>query len=148
MKIIATNKKAKRNFEILQTYEAGLALQGAEVKSLRDGKVSLKGAYAAPRRGEIWLLEMHISRYNFDSAETYDPVRPRKLLLHSREIKQLTKGVEQKGQTIVVLRLYFERGYAKAEIALARGKKRHDKRDDIKKRDAELEAKRRVKGDN
>jgi SsrA-binding protein len=148
MKIIATNKAAKRNFEIIQTYEAGISLQGAEVKALRDGKVSLKGAYAAPRRGEIWLLEMHISRYEFDSAETYDPRRPRKLLLHRREIKQLTKGVEQKGQTIVILKLYFERGYAKAEIALARGKKRHDKRDDIKKRDAELEARRRVKGDN
>lgn len=146
MKIIATNKKARRDFEVLHSYEAGLVLHGAEVKSLREGKVSLKGAYVRPRGDELWLLEMHIPRYRFDSVETYDPVRPRKLLLHCREIKQITKGVEQKGLTVIVLKLYFERGYAKAEIALARGKKRHDKREDIKKRDAELEAKRKVKG--
>ena len=148
MKIIATNKKAKRDFEVLHSYEAGLVLHGAEVKSLREGKVSLKGAYVRPRDNELWLLEMHIPRYRFDSVEIYDPVRPRKLLLHLREIKQITKGVEQKGLTVIVLKLYFERGYAKAEIALARGKKRYDKREDIKKRDAELEAKRKLKGEH
>lgn len=145
MKLIAQNKQARREFEFIELFEVGIILQGNEVKALREGKVSLQEAYVRPIKGELWLVNMHIPQYRFDSAVVYDARRPRKLLLHATEIRRLVKAVEQKGLTITIVKLYFERGLAKAEIALARGKKIYDKREDMKKQDAEREARQRDK---
>jgi SsrA-binding protein len=138
-KIVATNRKAFHNFNILETYEAGLVLRGTEVKSLRESQVNFKDCYATIDRGEAWLIGCHISPYHHGSDANHDPERTRKLLLHEREIKRLVGKVAERGLTIVPLRLYFKNGRAKVEIGLARGKKLHDKRATIRERDERRE---------
>lgn len=134
-KLIARNKKAYHNYTILDKWEAGLALRGTEVKSLRTGQVQMADAYARIEDGEIILVGLHISPYDKAGHDNHDPTRKRKLLLHRREIKRLTAKVREKGLTLIPLRLYFRRGYAKCELGLVTGKKQYDKREDIKKRE-------------
>lgn len=134
-KLIAQNRKARYDYHVEETVEAGLALVGTEVKSCRDGKVSLTDAYAAVKNGEAWLLQCHIAPYSHGNKMNHDPLRPRKLLLHRSEIERLAGKVAQEGRTLVPLKLYFKHGLAKAEIAVARGKKSYDKRQDIAKRE-------------
>jgi SsrA-binding protein len=145
---IALNRRARHDYFILETIEAGLVLSGTEVKSLRQGKASLAEAYATVEEGEAWVVHLHIPPYAQGNRWNLDPVRRRKLLLHRREIVRLARALEQKGQTLVPLRLYFSpRGQAKLELAIARGKKSHDKRQSIAERDAQREmdrARRRV----
>jgi SsrA-binding protein len=136
-KLIAQNRKARHDYHIEETVEAGLALVGTEVKACRDGKVTLTDAYATITDGEAWLLQCHIGHYSHGNRANHDPLRPRKLLLHRDEIEKLSIKLNQEGRTLVPLRLYFKHGLAKAEIAVARGKKRYDKRAAIAKRDAE-----------
>jgi len=145
-KIVARNKKALHEYEILDTWEAGLVLVGPEVKSVRAGKVSLSGAFGRVEDGEVWLYDMHISPYDPASRWNVDPLRRRKLLLKDREIRRLIGAVREKGLTLVPLDLYFRRGYAKVTLALARGKRLHDKRETLKRRAAEREVERAVKG--
>jgi SsrA-binding protein len=146
-KLIVSNRKARHEYHILDTYEAGIALTGTEVKSLRDGRANLQDAFASFNRGELWLNNLHISPYEMGNRFNHDPVRPRKLLLHRRELRKLVGQVEQKGLTLVPLDLHFRSGIAKVAIALVRGKQLHDKREDVKKRDAEREMARGFKGD-
>jgi SsrA-binding protein len=136
-KLIAQNRKARHDYHIEETVEAGLALVGTEVKACRDGKVTLTDAYATITDGEAWLLQCHIGQYSHGNRANHDPLRARKLLLHRDEIEKLSIKLNQEGRTLVPLRLYFKHGLAKAEIAVARGKKRYDKRAAIAKRDAE-----------
>ena len=136
-KLIAQNRKARHNYTIEGTLEAGLALVGTEVKSCREGKANLADAYATVRDGEAWLMQCHIAPYSHGNRENHDPMRPRKLLLHRQEIDKLKAATDQQGRTLVPLRLYFKHGIAKAEIAIARGKKTYDRRHDIASRDAE-----------
>lgn len=141
-KLIAQNRKARHDYHVEETIEAGIALQGTEVKSCREGKVSLTDAYATVRDGEAWLLQCHISPYSHGNRTNHDPLRPRKLLLHRAEIERLGAKVAQEGRTLIPLRLYFKHGLAKAEIAIARGKKAYDKRATIAKREAERQMQR------
>jgi SsrA-binding protein len=135
LKIVADNRKARFNYAIGEVLEAGIALTGTEVKSLRDGKVAIAESYAAPRDGELWLYNANIPEYLQANRFNHAPKRPRKLLLHRRQINKLIGAVEREGMTLVPLKLYFnERGRAKVEIALARGKKLHDKRESERKR--------------
>jgi SsrA-binding protein len=136
-KLIAQNRRARYDYLIEETIEAGLMLAGTEVKSCRNGKVSLTDSYAVVRDGEAWLLQCHISPYSHGNRANHDPVRPRKLLLHKEEVARLGAKVAQDGRTLVPTRLYFKHGLAKAEIAIARGKKTHDKRQATAQRDAE-----------
>ena len=135
-KLIAQNRKARHHYHIEETYEAGLVLVGTEVKSCRAGKANLAEAYAVVKDGEAWLLGCHISPYSHGNRANHDPVRPRKLLLHRSEIEKLRVATSQEGRTLVPLRLYFKHGLAKAEVAVARGKKLYDKRHDQAERDA------------
>ena len=143
-KLIAQNRKARHDYLIEDVYEAGLMLMGTEVKSCRDGKVTLTDAYAAVRDGEAWLMQAHIAPYTHGNRENHDPLRPRKLLLHRNEIEKLHAAVSQDGRTLVPLRLYFKHGLAKAEIAVARGKRSYDKRQDVAKRDAQRQIQREL----
>ncbi len=136
-RVVAQNRKARHEYHILETWETGIALQGTEVKSLREGKANLADAYALFDRGELWLHALHISPYEHGNRFNHDPLRPRKLLLHRAEIERLDVEVSQGGRTLVPLRLYFKHGIAKAEIAIARGKKTYDRRHDIAERDAQ-----------
>ena len=145
-KLIAQNKNARRNYEFLETMEAGISLMGSEVKSLRDGKVSFKDGYVALRGGEAFLAGVHIAPYENASWTGHEPERERRLLLHSREIVRLSAQVEQKGLTVVPVRFYFKRGKVKLEIALAKGKKTYDKREDLKRRDMERDTARQLAG--
>ena len=148
-KVIADNRKARFNYEIGEKFEAGLALTGTEVKSLRQGKAAVAESYAEPRGQELWLINANIPEYQQASRFNHAPKRPRKLLLHRRQINKLAAAVEREGMTIVPLKIYFnERGRAKIELALARGKKLHDKRETEKKRSWERERSRlmRLKG--
>jgi SsrA-binding protein len=138
---IATNRQASFRFNLLDKFEAGIVLQGSEVKSLREGGVQLKDAYAEVRDGEVWLRNMHIAPYK-PARENHDPERPRKLLLHRREIEQLTGASSEKGLTIVPTRLYWNGPRAKVELALAKGKDLYDKRRSIKERDTKREIQR------
>ena len=140
IKIITSNRRARRNYFITETMEAGLVLQGTEAKALREGRANLQDAYCKVENDEVFLLNAHISPYSHGNLQNHDPLRPRKLLLHKREIGKLKKATEQKGYTIIPLKLYFKNGYAKVEIGLARGKKLYDKRSDM----AERETKRRI----
>lgn len=140
------NRRARHEYHILESLEAGLELTGTEVKSIRQGGVSITEAYARFRDGEAWLLSMHIPAYKQGSFSNVDPNRPRKLLLHREQIANLTAKVKEKGLTLVPLRMYFTRGKVKVEIGLARGKKVWDKREDIAKRDVEREIARVVRG--
>jgi SsrA-binding protein len=143
-KLIAQNRKARYNYHIEETIEAGLALVGTEVKACRDGKVSLTDAYATVSDGEAWLVQCHIGQYSHGNRANHDPLRARKLLLHRDEIEKLSVKVGQEGRTLIPLRLYFKHGLAKVEIAIARGKKRYDKRATIAKRDAERQMQREL----
>jgi SsrA-binding protein len=143
-KTLARNKKALHEYQILEQYEAGIALVGPEVKSIRAGKVSLAESFARVERGEVWLHDMHVSPYDPASRWNADPLRPRKLLLHTREIRKLIGATEQKGLTLVPLELYLYRGKVKVAIALARGKKLHDKRESLKRKDVQREIQRAV----
>ena len=144
VRAIATNRKARHDYHIEETLEAGIALVGSEVKSLRDGKASLQDAYAMLRGDEVYLMGVHIPPYPQASMQNHDPLRPRKLLLHRAEIRKLIGKTAEKGLTLVPLRLYFKGNKVKAEIAVARGKRHYDKRQTIAKREAEREmAKRR-----
>ena len=138
MKLVANNKKARHDYFIYETYEAGIELTGTEIKSVRQGKVSIKESYARIRGGEVFVLGMNISPYEEGNRFNVDPLRPRKLLLHKREIRKLIGYTSQDGLTLVPLRMYInDRGRAKVELAVARGKKNYDKRRDIAKRDAD-----------
>jgi SsrA-binding protein len=139
---ISVNRKARHDYDILETYDAGLVLTGTEIKSVRARKVSLREAYAAVEKGEAWLYNMHISPYEPGSTENVDPKRRRKLLLHRREVNRLLGRTVERGLTIVPLRLYLQRGYAKVELGLARGKRQYDKRKAIAERDARREEER------
>jgi SsrA-binding protein len=144
-KTVATNRKAFHNYHIGEGFEAGLALTGSEIKSIREGRVSLGDAYVRPDNGELWLLNMHIARYQASSYMGHEPTRPRKLLLHRKEIDYLTGKVAEKGLTLIATRLYLKGGLAKVEIALARGKKLYDKREAITRREVERELARAIK---
>lgn len=144
IKVLATNRKAQFEYLLLEKYEAGLVLQGSEIKSIRAGQVSLAQSYVRIDGGEAWLMNAHIAPYDEASRFNHDPLRPRKLLLHKSEIHKLWEKVSQKGVTIVPLRLYLKNGKAKVEIAVARGKKLHDKRETIAKRDQEREIERQI----
>jgi SsrA-binding protein len=143
-KLIAQNRKARYNYLIEDTVEAGLALVGTEVKSCRAGKANLSDSYAIVKDGEAWLLQCHISPYTHGNRENHDPMRPRKLLMHKTEIERLGAKVAQEGRTLVPLRLYFKSGLVKAEIAIARGKKSYDKRETQAKRDDERRMRREL----
>lgn len=136
-KPIAQNRRARHDYHIEDTVEAGLVLVGTEVKSCRAGKATLSDSYVAIRDGEAWLLQCHISPYSHGNRANHDPMRPRKLLLHRDEIARLDQKVSQEGRTLVPLRLYFRHGLAKAELAVARGKKSYDKRASIAAREAD-----------
>ena len=141
-KVVARNRKARHEYDILETFEAGMALKGPEVKSLRDGKASFQDAFARVEGGEVWLYSLHISPYERANRANVDPLRVRKLLLKRHEIRSLVGKVEEKGLTLVPLEIYFKRGYAKIVLALARGRKLHDKREALKRRVQDREARR------
>jgi SsrA-binding protein len=144
--LVINNRRARHNYLLLDTFEAGIVLEGAEVKSLRNGRGNLQDAYATiDPHGEAWLHGMHISPYEF-SRGTLDPVRDRKLLLHRRELEELARATAEKGVTLVPTRVYFKDGRAKVEIAVARGKRSYDKRHALAERDAKREAERALKG--
>ena len=142
---VARNPRASHDYHLLETWETGIVLTGTEVKSLRNGKASIKEAYALVRNGEVWLEGMHITPYEQGNRWNPEPVRSRKLLLHRREIERLIGAVEQKGFTLVPLELYFLRGRAKLALALGKGKQTHDRREDIKRRIADREMARALK---
>lgn len=144
-KAIATNRKAYHDYKIEETFETGIVLKGTEVKSIREGRVSLKDSYGVVKNREIYILNMHISPYSHDSSSSYEPTRTRKLLLHKNEIRRLIGKTKEKGYTLVPLKLYFKRGYAKIEIGLGKGKKLFDKRRKIAKRDAQRDLERELK---
>jgi SsrA-binding protein len=144
-KIICVNKKAPFSYFIETKYEAGIVLKGTEVKSLREGRANLKESYAKAKDGEIFLYDCHISPYSHGNQLNHDPVRPRKLLLHKREIKRLIGKVAERGYTLVPLSLYFKNGKAKLELGLGKGKKIHDKRQTMKERDAKRDIERAFK---
>lgn len=144
-KVAATNRRAHHEYFILETIEAGIALTGTEVKSLRQGKANINDAFARVDSGECILYDMHISPYDFGNRFNPDPRRPRKLLLHKKEILKLYSEIREKGLTLVPLKLYFVRGMVKVELGLAKGKKLYDKRDDIAKKEANRKIDRAMK---
>lgn len=140
--VVATNRRARHNYDIVDTFEAGLVLRGSEVKSLRAGQIQLKDAYATIRHGELWLENAHIAPYSFAADGGHDPERPRKLLLHRREIDRLIGRMNEQGLTLVPLLVYFTQGRAKVELALAKGRRIHDKRRKIVEREQQREMER------
>lgn len=144
-KLIAENRKARHDYHLSDFVEAGLVLTGTEVKSCRDGRANLRQSYAEVRDGEAWLLGAHISVYEQGNINNHEPERPRKLLLHRRQVDDLFESVREKGMTLVPTRMYFKGGRAKVEIAVAKGKDVHDKRADVVKRDADREIQRALK---
>jgi len=144
-KVFCANRQAAYNYHLLERYEAGLALTGTEVKSVREGKANLKDGYATIQKGEAWLLNCHISPYEFGNRQNHDPLRKRKLLLHRQEIHRLTGKVEERGLTLIPTKLYLKNGRIKCEIALARGKKLYDKRETERRKSAEQEARQAIK---
>jgi len=145
IKIITTNEKAYHDYHIQETLEAGIVLVGTEVKSLREGRCNLKDSYARIKDGEVWLLGMHISPYRNAGYGNHDPERPRKLLLHKDEIVKLWRKVQEKGVTLIPLKVYFKKGLVKVELGVATGKRKYDKREAIAKREQEREMKRMEK---
>jgi SsrA-binding protein len=143
--VITVNRKAYHDYHIQETFEAGIVLKGSEIKSIRAGKVNLSDAYAKPENGELWLYNSHIASYDAASYNTHEPVRPRKLLLHRKEIDILAGKVMQKSLTLVPLKLYIKHGVAKLELGVAKGKKVYDKREAIARRDADREIERAMK---
>ena len=144
-KIITVNRKAYHDYFIEDTIEAGLVLTGTEIKSIRGGRVNLKDAYARAENGEMWLMNSHIAQYPSGNRYNHEPTRPRKLLLHQREIDDLSSEVERKGYTLVPLKLYLKNGIAKVELGLGRGKKQYDKREAIAQRDDQRQMQRALK---
>ncbi len=144
-KVIATNKKAYHDYYILERLEAGAALLGTEVKSIREGRINLKDSYAIVKGGEAFLLNCHISPYSHGNRENHDPTRTRKLLLHRQEIRKLIGKSQEKGLTLVPLRVYLKRGKVKIELGVARGKKLYDKRETERRKDADREARAAMK---
>lgn len=144
-KIIAKNKRARHEYELLDFFEAGLVLTGTEIKSVRANRVSLARAFVQPRDGELWLVEAHIAEYEHGNRQNHEPTRPRKLLLHRREIAKILEDLGQKGLTAVPTMLYLKNGRAKLEVALARGKKLHDKRQSLAKRDTDRQVQRALR---
>jgi SsrA-binding protein len=142
---VARNPRARFEYHIVETLEAGIVLTGTEVKSLRSGKASIKEAFGLLRRGEVWLEGMHITPYEQGNRHNHDPLRSRKLLLHRREIERLIGAVQQKGHALVPLEIYFRGGRAKVQLALGKGKKMHDRREDLKRRVAEREVARMLR---
>lgn len=145
IKVIATNRKARHDYFLLDTYEAGLRLQGSEIKSIRAGRISIKEAYVRVDGEQAWLVNAHISPYDPASRENHDPIRERKLLLHKREIHSLWDEVRQKSVTIIPTKVYLKKGKAKVEIAVAKGKRHYDKRQTIAKRDSQREIERSLR---
>ncbi len=145
-KAVVTNRKAYHNYHIQDSVEAGIALTGTEIKSIRAGRVSLGDAYVRPEGGELWLLNAHVARYEAGSYLSHEPKRPRKLLLHRKQIDSLTSKVQEKGLTLVPLKLYIKDSIAKVEVALGKGKKLYDKRESIVRRETEREIGRAIKG--
>jgi SsrA-binding protein len=146
VKVIATNRKARHDFFLLDTFEAGIALLGSEIKSIRAGHISIKEAFVRIDGEEAWLIDAHISPYDQANRFNHEPRRPRKLLLHKKEITRLFDDVRRKGVTIIPVRVYLKRGRAKIEIAIAKGKKQFDKRQEIAKRDSQRDIERQVRG--
>lgn len=146
IKIVATNKKAFHNYELTETYEAGIALHGSEVKSVRQGKISLKESYAKIKNGELFLINCHISPYSSSSFFNHEPLRTRKLLMHKREIIRLQSKTQEKGFTIVPTKIYFKKGKIKIELALAHGKRLFDKRAESRRKTIEREIRSALKG--
>jgi len=140
------NRKARHDYHVDDTFEAGLVLRGTEVKSLRDGKASFTDSFAYIKNGEVWLRDFYIKPYEHGSYNNHDPRRERKLLLNKREIRELEKATAQKGFTLVPLKLYFKKGYAKILLGVAKGKKKYDKRESLKEKDTRRELDRKVKG--
>lgn len=145
IKVIVENRKARHEYEILEDFEAGIVLTGTEVKSLRQGKANLKESFARVKNGEIWLIGMHISPYKEGNRYNPDPLRPRKLLLHRSEIRKLSAKVAQDGLTLVPLKLYFKSGLCKCSLGLARGRKLYDKRENLKKREADRQVRQSIR---
>jgi len=145
IKPITTNRRARFDYEVFDTYEAGMVLVGSEVKSLRDGRANLKDSYAVVKDGEVWLIGCHISPYAFSRGGGHDPERTRKLLLNRHEIERIRVQVTERGRTLVPLRMYFKDGKAKLEVGVARGKARYDKRETLKRRQADREMERAVR---
>lgn len=147
MPTLAVNKKARHDYEILETFEAGIQLEGQEVKTIREGRVGLLGSYVNIRQGQAWLLNAHIPKYpQAGPLPGYDPYRTRRLLMHRRELMKLMGRLEQKGLTLIPLSVYTKRSLIKLEIGLGRGKTKHDKRDTVRKRDLDREVRRSLKG--
>ncbi len=144
-KTITVNRKAYHDYHIQESLEAGIALKGSEIKSIRNGRVNLRDAYAKPENGELWLFNTHIASYDAASYNTHEPLRPRKLLLHRKELDSLADKVMQKGLTLVPLKLYIKHGVAKIELGVAKGKRVYDKREAMAHRDAEREMDRALK---
>ncbi len=142
---IARNRRARFDYDIIETWEAGIALTGTEVKSLRNGKAQITDAYGILKDGEVWLLNLHIAPYEQGNRFNHEATRTRKLLLHSKEIKKMIGAVERQGLTLIALEIYFKRGRAKVRLGLGRGKKLHDKRADLKEKDDKREMARAVK---
>jgi SsrA-binding protein len=142
IKVVAQNRKARHNYFIEDSYEAGMVLKGTEVKALREGKVNLKDGYARIKDGELFLMDVHISPYSFGNRLNHDPLRPRKLLMHGGEIHRLTGKVKERGFSLIPLSIYFSHGRAKVSLALAKGKKLYDKRETLKRRVMEKEVER------
>ena len=145
IKVVATNRKARFEYFLIETFEAGVSLQGSEIKSIRAGQISLSEAFVQTDGKEAWLRDAHIAPYEPANRFNHDPVRPRRLLLHKKELRQLWDAVRQKGMTIIPTRVYLKAGRAKVEIALARGKKSYDKREAIAKRDRERDSAREMR---
>ena len=145
IKIVSTNRKAGFDYYLLEKFEAGISLQGSEIKSIRAGQMSLKEAFVRIEPTEAWLMDAHIAPYGPASRFNHEPVRPRRLLLHKKQLRELWENVRQKGMTVVPTRVYLKEGRAKVEIALARGKKAYDKRATIAKRDQAREAERETR---
>jgi SsrA-binding protein len=145
VEIVARNRRASHDYELLERFEAGLVLTGTEVKSVRAHKVSLQRAFVQPRGQELYLMEANISPYEHGNRENHDPVRPRKLLLHRREINKILESLQTKGMAMVPTKLYLSDGWAKVEVALARGKKLYDKRSDLRKKDADRQVERALR---
>jgi len=142
---VIANKKARYQYEVVESYEAGIVLRGSEVKSIRDGRVNFVDSFAQTKRGEIFLYNLHIAPYPFDNNPGYEPRRERKLLLHKNEIEKLTSTLARKGLTLIPLSIYFKKGRAKVEIGLARGKRLYDKRRKLRERAVEQEVERTLK---
>ncbi len=144
-KIVARNRKARHDYELLDRFEAGLVLFGSEIKSIRANQVTLQHSFVIVKRGELWLMAGHIAPYEFSGSVQHDPTRPRKLLLHRGEINKIVVALTTKGLTMVPTKMYLKDGWAKLEVALARGKKQHDKRADLAKRDAKRQVERALR---